>query len=156
MILRKLLSEKGIPKKVADRILIILDDQVGADILRGERLKDFVGINTRHRHHGASIMMVTQAYKEFPKTIRTNWTSLIVFEIGNEKEVEAIYEEYQMALTKKQWFEVYRYCIKDPYAFMYLNIFFEKGKRIRKNFDEVINVVPDEEFDNCMVPSKIP
>jgi hypothetical protein len=35
--------------------------------------------------------MVSQGYKEVPKTIRTNWTALIVFEIGNEKEVAVVF-----------------------------------------------------------------
>lgn len=134
------LSDNGQPKTIADRLLVICDDQVGADLLRGERLKDFVGINTRHRHFSASIMMVTQGYKEIPKTIRTNWTGLLIYEIGNEKEVEVIYEEFSLALHKKVWLEVYRYCVKDPFNFMYINMYQPHGERIRKNFDELLTV----------------
>lgn len=136
------LADNGQPKTLADRLLIICDDQVGADLLRGERLKDFVGINTRHRHYSASIMVVTQGYKEIPKTIRTGWTGLLIYEIGNEKEVEVIYEEFSMALPKKSWLEVYRYCVEEPYCFMYINMFKPKGERIRKNFDELLTITP--------------
>jgi hypothetical protein len=51
-----------------------------------------LGVNTRHRHYSTSFIMVSQGYKEIPKTIRTNWTALIVFEIGNEKEVFVVLE----------------------------------------------------------------
>lgn len=59
------LSSKGYPKYIADRLLIICDDQVGSDIFRGDRKVDFIGRNTRHRHHGTSLMIVTQGYKEY-------------------------------------------------------------------------------------------
>jgi hypothetical protein len=134
------LAANGQPKTLADRLLVVLDDQVGASIFLGDRLKNFVGMNTRHRHHGSSIMIVTQGYKELPKTLRTNWTGLLVYEIGNEKEVEVIYEEFPVGLPKKVWYEVYRYCVKEPFAFMYFNLFKPKGERIRKNFDELITV----------------
>lgn len=54
------LSSKGFPKYVADRILIICDDQVGSDIFKGDRRENFIGLNTRHRHHGTSLMIVSQ------------------------------------------------------------------------------------------------
>ena len=38
-----------------------------------------------------------------PKTVRTNWSALILFRIGNEKELEVIFEEYNLGLTRNQW-----------------------------------------------------
>jgi hypothetical protein len=64
----------------------------------------------------------------------------LIYEIGNEKEVEVIYEEFSMALNKKTWFEVYRYCVAEPYCFMYINMFKPRGERIRKNFDEMLTI----------------
>lgn len=55
-----LLSENGGLKTLADRILLICDDQVGSDLFSGKLKKYFVGANTRHRHHSASIIMVSQ------------------------------------------------------------------------------------------------
>lgn len=59
-----LLDEYGQMKTMADRILLICDDQVGSDLFVGPLKKYFVGANTRHRHHSASIIMVSQGYKE--------------------------------------------------------------------------------------------
>jgi len=64
----------------------------------------------------------------------------LIYEIGNEKEVEVIYEEFSLALHKKVWLEVYRYCVKDPFNFMYINMYQPHGERIRKNFDELLTV----------------
>lgn len=86
----KLLKKHGEPKYLANRILIIFDDLVGSSLFSGTRGSYFKGINTRHRHYSSSFIMVSQGYKEIPKTIRTNWTCLIVFEIGNEREVQVV------------------------------------------------------------------
>ena len=80
-----------------------------------------------------------------PKTIRTGWTGLLIYEIGNDKEVEVIFEEFSLGLDKKTWLAVYRYCVKDPYNFMFINLLAPHGERIRKNFDELITVTRQEE-----------
>ena len=45
-----LLDEHGQLKTMADRILLICDDQVGSDLFVGPLKKYFVGANTRHRY----------------------------------------------------------------------------------------------------------
>lgn len=82
--------------------------------------------------------MVSQGYKEIPKTIRTNWTAVILFEIANQKEVEVIYEENTMGLKKEDWLEMYRYAVTGDYCFLYLNS--KKPRRLRcmLNFDRVL------------------
>jgi hypothetical protein len=84
--------------------------------------------------------MVSQGYKEIPKTIRTNWTGLIVFEIGNEREVAVIYEEYAMGLKIKDWLEMYRHSTEEDHSFLYLNYQKPKRLRIMKNFDSYLFV----------------
>ena len=88
------LKKHGQPKYLANRLLIIFDDLVGSDLFNGRRGSYFKGVNTRHRHYSASFLMVSQGYKEVPKTIRTNWTCLVVFEIGNEREVLVVFFLY--------------------------------------------------------------
>ncbi len=88
--------------------------------------------------------MISQGYKEIPKTIRTNWTCLVLFEIGNEREVFVIYEEFAMGLKLKDWLEAYDHCISEPHSFMFLNFKQEKRFRIMKNFDKYVFVVPEE------------
>lgn len=128
------------PKYLANRILIIFDDLVGSPLFRGQKGSYFTGVNTRHRHYSASFIMVSQGYKEIPKTIRSGFSCLILFEIGNEKEIEVIYEEFPMGLKRDAWQEVYEYATEDDYAFLFFN--FQKPKRLRmmKNFDEYIIV----------------
>ena len=140
-----LLKKHGKPKYLANRLLIIFDDQVGSALFSTRKGAYFNGLNTRHRHYSASFMIVSQGYKEIPKTTRTNWTCLTVFEIGNEKELEVIYEEFAMALKIKDWMEVYRYCVVEPHGFMYFNFQQPREDRIMKNFTEFLYVRDEED-----------
>jgi hypothetical protein len=134
MTMIKALKKYNQPKYLANRILIIFDDLVGSSLFSGSRGSYFKGVNTRHRHYSASFLMVSQGYKEIPKTIRTNWTCLIVFEIGNEREVQVIYEEYAMGLKSDDWLEMYKHATEADHSFLYIN--FQKPKKLRmmKNF----------------------
>ena len=96
------LKKHGQPKYIADRDLYIFDDLVGSCLFSMSHDNCFKGFNTRHRHYSASVIMVSQAYKEIPKTIRTNWTALIIFEIANDREVRVIYEENTMGYKEKE------------------------------------------------------
>lgn len=97
-------------------------------------------LNTNHRHYSASLIIVSQAYKEIPKTIRTNFSALILFEIPNDKEVEVIYEENSLYMKRPQWQEAYEYAVDGDHDFMYIN--YQKPKRLRlmKNFEKVLFV----------------
>lgn len=82
--------------------------------------------------------MITQAYKEIPKTIRTNFSCLILFEIPNDKEVQVIYEENSMGLKHEDWLETYEHATNGEHDFMYINYKFPKRYRVMKNFDQFL------------------
>lgn len=134
------LEENGYTKHVADRILIIFDDLVGSLLFTNKKGDTFKTLNTNHRHMSVSIFMVSQAYKEIPKTVRTNFTCLILFKIFSAKEIEAIHEEYPMDLQSKEWEEVYNYCTNEPHGFMFFDIKKKEGQRIMKNFTSHISI----------------
>jgi hypothetical protein len=127
---------------------LIFDDLVGSALFSNAKDNLFKGFNTRHRHFSASVLMVSQGYKEIPKTIRTNWTSLILFEIANDKEVICIYEENTMGLKKDDWLEMYAHCISEPFGFMYLNVKKPKHLRCMKNFDRYLFHRPEDKEGN--------
>ena len=139
MTMVKLLKKYDKSKHLANRVLIIFDDLVGSALFGGERKNFFTGLNTRHRHYSFSMIMVSQGYKEIPKTIRTNWSALILFRIGNEKELEVIFEEYNLGYTRDQWMQAYNYCMQDEYGFMFINYQKTRAERLWKNFDEILN-----------------
>lgn len=126
-------------KFLADRMLVILDDQAG--MYKGSNFGNpVVNYVIKHRHYSSSCIIVTQAYKAVPKTIRSNCNVLILFEIPNLQELKVIYEENPEGLTEKEWLKVYRHCTEKPFSFMYINNKFEKGKRIFCNFSSRISI----------------
>lgn len=135
-----LLSEHGKSKHLANRILFIFDDLVGSSLFSGKKSNPFKTLNTNHRHYSASLLMVTQAYKEIPKTMRTQFSCLIVFEIPNNREVMVIYEENPMSLKIDQWYQVYEHSVDGDHNFMFINYQKPKRLRIMKNFDKVLFV----------------
>lgn len=133
------LKDHGKTKFLADRILFIFDDMVGSALFSNARRNPFKMLNANHRHKSASIIMVTQAYMEIPKTIRTNYSCLILFEIFSDKELEAVQLEYPMKLRKEAWMKVYNYCVQKPYGFLYYNMQRNDAKqRIMDCFDKVV------------------
>jgi hypothetical protein len=133
-----LLSSHGKSKHLANRMLLIFDDLVGSGLFNSSRQNPFKKLNTNHRHYSCSILEVSQAYKEIPKTVRTNFTCLILFRIFNAKEVEVIYEEYPMNLKKDEWMQVYNYCTDGQHDFLFYDITKPPKMRIMKNFSQYV------------------
>lgn len=135
------IKELGGTVHLANRLLFIFDDLVGSSLFNNRRDNVFKMLNTRMRHFNASIMMVSQGYREIPKTVRTNWSGLILFDISSDGELASIREEYPMKLKRDQWQETYDYCTHDDYGFLYYNTQ-RKNKRLRimHNYDEVVFV----------------
>lgn len=134
----KLLKKAGQSKHLANRLLIVFDDLVGSSLFSAKKDNPFKKLNSNHRHYSASLLMVTQAYKEIPKTVRTNFSCLIIFEIPNEKEIEVIFEENPNYLKHDEWMELYEYATNGDHDFLFIN--YQKPKRLRlmRNFDQVI------------------
>ena len=153
------LKNNGKTKHLANRLLLVFDDLVGSDLFNNKRAGVFKILNVRHRHFSASVLMVTQAYKEIPPTIRKNFTCMIIFDIPNDQEVRCIYEENSMKLKFDEWLKVYDYAVKGDHDFMFINSQKPKGKKIMKNFTEYLNWTrerdEDEDEEEGPSPKKI-
>lgn len=142
------LKNNGKTKHLANRLLLVFDDLVGSDLFNNKRAGIFKILNVRHRHFSASVLMVTQAYKEIPATIRKNFTCMIVFDIPNDQEVRCIYEENSMKLKFPEWLQVYEYAVTGDHDFMFINSQKPKGQKVMKNFTEYIQWKPDKVGDS--------
>ena len=138
MAIVKLLKKHGQSKHMANRLLVIFDDLVGSTLFSNARGNPFKMLNTNHRHYSASLLMVSQAYKEIPKTVRTNFSCLVVFEIPSEKEIEVIFEENSLYMNRDEWMELYEHAVEGDHDFLFIN--YQKSKRLRamKNFEKIL------------------
>lgn len=123
------------------RLLWVFDDMVGSGLFNLRRDNSFKRLCVRRRHFYSSVIAVTQAYKEIPKTSRTNNNILILFRIDSDEELLAIYREYPMGLKHKEWLAVYNYCTRDPYTFIMFNLQTSNPDyKISKNFNEPLSL----------------
>lgn len=124
-----------------DRTLWVFDDMVGSGLFNNKRDNAFKRLSVRRRHYYSSVIGVTQAYKEIPRTARTNTNCLILFRIDSEEELKLIYMEYPMGLKYKDWVKIVDYCTREPYTFALFNLqTSDLDNRIVKNFDEPLSI----------------
>ena len=120
------------------KILIIFDDMI-ADIMRSEKFKAIVKeVFIRCRKLNISIAFITQSYFRTPKDVRLNSTHYILMKIGNKKELKSIAEEYSGHLDFKDFLKIYNYCTNEPYSFMMVDTRPTARVTFKKNFDKPI------------------
>ena len=77
-----------------------------------------------------SFILSTQKYKSLANIIRLN-SSLYIFKLKNQSELDAFIEESSALADKKTLLEMYKEAVKEPYSFFYINI---NSKDINKMF----------------------
>ena len=123
-------------KKRDKKVLIIFDDMI-ADIMRSEKFKAIVKeLFIRCRKLHISIVFITQSYFRTPKDARLNSTYYILMKIGNQKELKSIAEEHSSHLDFKDFLKIYNYCTNEPYSFMMVDTRPNARVTFKKNFDK--------------------
>ena len=111
-------------------ILIVVDDH--ADDLNFVRHSKFLhALATRGRHQAISFILSAQKYRSLANIIRLNASSLYIFRLKNQTELDAFIEESSALVDKKTLLEMYKVAVKEPYSFFYINI---NGKDINRTF----------------------
>lgn len=133
--IRELKNKFGLSKALiySDRTLIIADDQAGL-FNQSNHTNPIVNFYFKHRHHNCSVWTVTQAYKAIPKKIRTATQCLVLFEIGNQKELKDVYEDWQMNLREDEWMALYKHAVDQPFSFLFIDRKKPPGERIWMRF----------------------
>lgn len=115
------------------RFLIIFDDLSGTKDLSNPR-SPIVQLCLKRRHLKTSMMFLAQAYKTINKTIRENFTDLVLLGNLNENSLRSVYEEF--AHPKLRSYEdlwaYYLYATKGSYNFLTL---LQQGGSLRKNLN---------------------
>ena len=123
-------------KKRDKKVLIIFDDMI-ADIMRSEKFKAIVKeLFIRCRKLNISIVFIMQSYFRTPKDARLNSTYYILMKIDHKKELKSIAEEHSCHLDFKDFLKIYNYCTKDPYSFIMVDTRPTARVTFKKNFDE--------------------
>ena len=125
-------------KKRDKKVLIIFDDMI-ADIMRSEKFKAIVKeLFVTCRKLNISIVFITQSYLRTPKDARLNSTHYILMKIGNKEELKIIAEENSGHLDFKDFLKIYNCCTNEPYSFMMVVTRPTARVTFKKNFDKPI------------------
>ena len=120
-------------KKRDKKVLIIFDNMI-ADIMRSEKFKAIVKeLFIRCRKLNISIVFITQSYFRTPKDARLNSTHYILMKMGNKKELKSIAEENSGHLD---FLKIYNHCTNKPYSFMMVDARPTARVTFKKNFDK--------------------
>lgn len=131
------------------RTLWVFDDMVGSGLFSNKRNYAFKRLTVRRRHFYSSLIGVTQAYKEIPKTTRTNANCIIFFRIDSDEELIAIYREFPMGHKFNDWLKIVKYCTEEPYSFIMFNLqTSDLNQRIIKNFDQPLSLADQNAIIN--------
>ena len=122
-------------KKRDKKVLIIFDDMI-ADIMRSEKFKSIVKeLFIRCRKLNISIVFIRQSYFRTPKDARLNSTHYILMKIGDRKELKSIAEENSGNVAFTDFLKIYNYCTDKPYSFMMVDTRPTAHITFKKNFD---------------------
>ena len=111
-------------------ILIVVDDH--ADDLNFVRHSKLLhGLAMRGRHQAISFILSTQKYRSLANIIRLNASSLYIFKLKTQTELDAFIEESSALVDKEKLLEMYNEAVREPYSFLYINI---NSKDVNKMF----------------------
>lgn len=81
------------------------------------------GLYTRSRHQAISVITSVQKYNVLKPIIRLNASSLYVFRLKNQRELESFLEETSALVDKDTLRQIYDTAINSqPYSFLYVNL----------------------------------
>ena len=123
----KLVKSQG--RKKLFSVLVVVDDFADdANFTRKSKLLH--ALYTRGRHNSISTIVSTQKFAAIHPIIRVNATSLIVYRLRNNKELESFLEEVSGLTGKKELLEIYKVATRDEYNFLYVNLTAKNGKEM--------------------------
>ena len=121
-------------------ILIIIDDMAdNPQFTRNSKLLH--ALYTRGRHFYINTIISSQVLTTISPIIRKNLSSLYIFKLSNNKEIEYVCEEYSgLSNGKKNMLKIYELATKEKYSFLFINL---KTQSFYIKFDKQI-LINDE------------
>ena len=112
---------KASNRKKLFAVLIVIDD-FADDAVFTRQSKLLHSLYTRGRHNSISTIVSTQKFAAIHPIIRVNATSLIVYRLRNQKELDAMVKEVAGLTGKQELIEIYKVATADEYSFLYVNL----------------------------------
>ena len=100
------------------KILIVFDDMV-ADMIHNKKLNSVVTeLLIRGRKLNIFLVFIIQSYFKVTKYLRLNTTHFFISKISNRRELHQIAINYSLVISTKDFENIYRKSIAEPYSFL--------------------------------------
>ena len=131
-------------KRELSKILIIFDDVV-AQIAKNLQPMLHLLYNRRHIGGGCSIILTSQKFNKIPLEIRTVATAIFFFGTKNKQEIDTLWKEY-INMSRKDFVEVLSFVFTKPHNFLYMNLEEPEKDMFYKNFNHLKITLPEEDM----------
>ena len=121
------------------KILIVFDDMV-ADMIHNKKLNSVVTeLLIRGRKLNIFLVFIIQSYFKVTKYLRLNTTHFFISKISNRRELHQIAINYSSVISTKDFENIYRKSIAEPYSFLVndTTLASDNPLRFRKNIFNV-------------------
>ncbi len=110
--------------------LIVFDD-----ICHNSKAQDMISsCFSLGRHHGASIIYLSQSFFKLPVFIRNNSTYFCIFRLGMDSELGKIHDRLASDVSREKFKQMYQAAVKlQPYGFIFINLLGSDPKEKYKN-----------------------
>ena len=132
----KIYQKRG--KEFMDNIAIIIDDCAGNKRFFKNPLLLKLILNSRH--YNCSIIFTTQSYFLIDKSLRNQNDALVLFNTGNLKELQEIYNQNGGKLNWKQFLQMFCDIMETDYQFLTISTQNGQDYKFIKNFEEFIDI----------------
>jgi carboxylesterase type B len=121
------------------QILVVIDDF--ADVPEFTRNSKLLWqLYIRGRHLMISSITSTQVFRQISPIIRKNLTSIYLFKMRNQSDLEAVLEEMSAIADKKTLHNLYKKIIKIPHNFFYINLMNTNENMFHHNFNKITDL----------------
>ena len=142
-------------KDSGEKVLFIMDDVVN-DMKKEARLEKLlckVLMNRRHQCGSGgslSVWITTQVYNKVPAAVRKCASQLVCYETRNRMELDSLYNEIIVGLTKMEWYQLCKYVWDKKFQFLYLDTAKPFAKMYHKNFNPLELKTEQDEWEAKM------
>ena len=149
---------EGVLEEIRDsgeKVLFIMDDVVN-DMKKEARLEKLlckVLMNRRHQCGSGgslSVWITTQVYNKVPAPVRKCASQLVCYETRNRMELDSLYNEIIVGLTKAEWYQLCKYVWDKKFQFLFLDTTKTFQKMYHKNFNQLELHTQQDEWEAKM------
>ena len=99
------------------------------------------GLYTKSRHFGLSVITATKKYNALSPIVRLNSSSLYIFKLKNQSELDTFIQEQSALIDKKTINEIYRVATEEPHSFLFVKLReSDVNKIFMKRFEAEIHI----------------